>query len=396
MASELNVLAHMLDRIGESNRRSRDFTLDSLRDVITEVVACFPVYRTYVDEHGWRAEDRAVIARAIARARRRNPAMESSLFDFFREVVLPRDVADDTIRRPAPSGAAAIRRRTPRKRARALRFAMKLQQYTGPVQAKGLEDTAFYRYNVLLSLNEVGGDPSRFGRSVEEFHEANAARGRGLAVRDARHRHARHEARRGRAGAHQRALGDARRLGPRGRRAGCGSIGPIARSSTASRRPTGIDEYRFYQTLVGRLAARSARRHRRSAVRSDPASLGVHDQGREGSQGPHELADDEPAVRGCDRALREQHARAGRPGNGSLAAFLPFQRRVAALGMINSLAQVTLKLGSPGVPDFYQGTDLWDLSLVDPDNRRPVDFAHRARLLDEVDAPPRAGSSVQG
>ena len=156
MASELNVLAHMLDRIGESNRKSRDFTLESMRDVITEVVACFPVYRTYVDESGWRPEDRAVLSQAIARARRRNPAMESSLFDFFREVVLPRDPGEtpppaQEERRVGypPADAAEARER--------LRFAMKLQQYTGPVQAKGLEDTAFYRYNVLLSLNEVGG-----------------------------------------------------------------------------------------------------------------------------------------------------------------------------------------------------------------------------------------------
>jgi (1->4)-alpha-D-glucan 1-alpha-D-glucosylmutase len=104
MASELNVLAHMLDRIGESNRKSRDFTLESLRDVITEVVACFPVYRTYVDEHGWTPEDRRVVEQAIARARRRNPAMESSLFDFFREVVLPRDAKD------VPASGTAERR----------------------------------------------------------------------------------------------------------------------------------------------------------------------------------------------------------------------------------------------------------------------------------------------
>ena len=105
MASELNVLAHALERIGESDRESRDFTLDSLRDVITEVVACFPVYRTYVDEHGWTTEDRVVVERAIVRARRRNPAMESSLFDFFREVVLPRDVHDDKVELAVRPGA---------------------------------------------------------------------------------------------------------------------------------------------------------------------------------------------------------------------------------------------------------------------------------------------------
>jgi (1->4)-alpha-D-glucan 1-alpha-D-glucosylmutase len=173
MASELSVLAHMLDRIGEGNRKSRDFTLDSMRDVITEVVACFPVYRTYVDARGWSPEDRAVLEQAITRARRRNPAMESSLFDFFREVMLPREV--DAEPRPGdrregypPATADEAQER--------LRFAMKLQQYTGPVQAKGLEDTAFYRYNLLLSLNEVGGDPATFGRSVERFHDANSRR----------------------------------------------------------------------------------------------------------------------------------------------------------------------------------------------------------------------------
>ncbi len=118
MASELNVLAHALERIAEGNRRSRDFTLDSLRDTLTEVVACFPVYRTYVDEDGWRAEDRAVVERAIGRARRRNPAMEASLFDFFREVIMPRSPDAGSWRerqwRPrqrSPAGLPASRRR---------------------------------------------------------------------------------------------------------------------------------------------------------------------------------------------------------------------------------------------------------------------------------------------
>jgi len=173
LASELNVLAHMLNRIGKGNRRSRDFTLESLRDVITEVVACFPVYRTYVDEQGWTAADRTIVERAIARARLRNPAMERSLFDFFREVMLARDEtgvprAHDRRDGYPPADADEARER--------LKFAMKLQQYTGPVQAKGVEDTSFYRYNLLLSLNEVGGDPERFGRSVSEFHDSNLDR----------------------------------------------------------------------------------------------------------------------------------------------------------------------------------------------------------------------------
>ncbi len=176
MASELSVLAHVLDRIGEGNRKSRDFTMESLRDVIREVVACFPVYRTYVDESGWTTADRSVVSQAITRARRRNPAMEASLFDFFREVVLPRSPEDVASDRPVGERRVGYPPADEQEARERLRFAMKLQQYTGPVQAKGLEDTAFYRYNVLLSVNEVGGDPARIGRSVEEFHQANRHR----------------------------------------------------------------------------------------------------------------------------------------------------------------------------------------------------------------------------
>ena len=163
MASELTVLAHMLDRIGETNRKSRDFTLNSIRDMLVEVVACFPIYRTYVDEHGWAPEDRAALERAIVQARRRNPAMESSIFDFFREVMLPRDPAERG-RGVGPERRGGYPPANAEEAGTTLRFAMKFQQYTGPLQAKGLEDTAFYRNNLLLSVNEVGGDPSRFGR----------------------------------------------------------------------------------------------------------------------------------------------------------------------------------------------------------------------------------------
>ncbi|MGH7857602.1 MAG: malto-oligosyltrehalose synthase, partial [Candidatus Binatia bacterium] len=142
LSSELNVLAHALNRISEDDRRSRDFTLEALREALREVVACFPVYRTYVGAGGPREEDRRTIDQAIERARRRNPAMEPSIFGFLREVLIP-----DAERLDPPE----VERR--------LGFAMRFQQYTGPVQAKGLEDTAFYRLNVLLSLNEVGGDP---------------------------------------------------------------------------------------------------------------------------------------------------------------------------------------------------------------------------------------------
>ncbi|HXW08427.1 MAG TPA: malto-oligosyltrehalose synthase [Vicinamibacterales bacterium] len=394
MASELTVLAHRLDRIAESNRRSRDFTLESLRNVITEVVACFPVYRTYVDERGWTAEDRAVVVRAVARARRRNPAMEASLFDFLLEVVLPR--GDESGTAHAPDRRGGYPAQDAAESAARRRFAMKLQQYTGPLQAKGLEDTAFYRYNLLLSLNEVGGDPERFGRSPAEFHAANEHRLRHwpfemLAT-----------------STHDTKLGEDVRA-----RVNTLSEIPEDWAREVSRwmrinrthrtvvdgdpAPDRNDEYRFYQALVGAWPLEAGDSSvddvdRGKGDRERAAGLefvariqaymikAVKEAKRHTSwltpNAPYENA----VLRFVERVLTG-------PGQGRfLPAFLPFQQRVAQIGLVNSLAQLTLKLGSPGIPDFYQGTELWDLSLVDPDNRRPVDFAHRAALLDEIES----------
>jgi (1->4)-alpha-D-glucan 1-alpha-D-glucosylmutase len=159
LASELNVLAHALNRISESDRRTRDFTLDSLREALREVATCFPVYRTYVGPTGATESDKQVIDLAILRARQRNPAMEASVFDFVRDCLAPN---------PNNTTAENFQKQ--------LQFALKFQQYTGPLQAKGVEDTSFYRYNVLVSLNEVGGDPQRFGGTINQFHQANQLR----------------------------------------------------------------------------------------------------------------------------------------------------------------------------------------------------------------------------
>jgi (1->4)-alpha-D-glucan 1-alpha-D-glucosylmutase len=179
LASELNLLAHAIDRIGERNRRARDFTLNSIREALVEAVACFPIYRTYITADGWSREDRAAVDKAIRRARRRNPAVEASVFEFLREVVLPRGVDEPLT--PEAELYPTDRRsgyppRSEEERLKRIHVAMKLQQYTAPVQAKGVEDTAFYRYNVLLSMNEVGGDPSGNGVAPAEFHEANRRR----------------------------------------------------------------------------------------------------------------------------------------------------------------------------------------------------------------------------
>ena len=374
MASELSVLAHMLDRIGESNRKSRDFTLESMRDVITEVVSCFPVYRTYVDERGWTPEDRAVVEQAITSARRRNPAMESSLFDFFREVVLPRDPHDQREggkeRREGypPADAAEARER--------LRFAMKLQQYTGPVQAKGLEDTAFYRYNVLVSLTEVGGDPSGLGHGVEEFHDANLYRARHWPyemLATATHDTKLGEDVRARINILSELPDEWGREVSRWMRINRPHRSIVDGEPTPDR----IDEYRFYQVLIGTMMPTPdavyvgrIKEYMLKAVREAK----VHSSWLNPNQ-----AYEDGLAKFIDGVL-------GPAGSGKfLPAFLPFQQRIAALGVTNSLAQVVLKVGSPGVPDFYQGTEMWHLSLVDPDNRRPVDFELRDRLLRRLD-----------
>ena len=380
MASELNVLAEMLNRISESNRRSRDFTLNSLRDVIVEVVACFPAYRTYVTEDGWTAVDRSVIEQAIVRARRRNPAMDPTIFDFFREIVLPRD-ADEGF--AAPPGDRRTGGYPPADAAEAagrLRFSMKFQQYTGPLQAKGLEDTAFYRYNLLLSLNEVGGDPSRFGCSVADFHEMNVRRQQEwpyemLAT-----------------ATHDTKLGEDVRA-----RINVLSEMPegwgreVARWMRLNREartlvdgepaPDRNDEYRLYQALVGVWppSATTATPELVGRIQAYMAKAAKEAKLHSSWINPNQ---------GYDNAVASfvERVLAG-PGSADfLEMFLPVQAQIARVGLVNSLSQVVLKVASPGVPDFYQGTELWDLSLVDPDNRRPVDYALRRDALADVSA----------
>ena len=393
MASELNVLAHALERIADSNRRSRDFTLDSLRDATIEVVACFPVYRTYVDDNGWTAGDRAVVERAISRARRRNPAMEASLFDFFREVVMSRhpEAADDARafdRRLGypPADAAEAQER--------LRFTMKFQQYTGPVQAKGLEDTAFFRYNLLLSLNEVGGDPERIGRSVQEFHEANQRRLENWPremIATATHDTKLGEDTRARLNVISELPDVWAREVSRWMRLNRGQRTIVDGEPAPDRN----DEYRFYQALVGvwpldavgqvPLPPHLVERLQAYMIKSVKEAK-LHTSWLTPNN-EYEAA----VSQFVERVL------AGPAAGKFLAAFAPLARRIARVGMINALAQTTLKLGSPGVPDFYQGTELWDFSLLDPDNRRPIDFSERQRLLERIEAlierkgPERAG-----
>jgi (1->4)-alpha-D-glucan 1-alpha-D-glucosylmutase len=384
LASELNVLANIVDRIAELDRRSRDFTLISIRDALSEIAACFPVYRSYVWPHGWSVRDREIVDDAIHAARRRNPALEPSVFDFIREVLLPRRPEDEPYE---PGGPRQEDRRSgypptdDDDRRRRLRTSMKFQQYSAPVQAKGVEDTAFYRSNVLLSLNEVGGDPSHVGRTPTEFHAANQARLERWPfemLATATHDTKLGEDVRARINVLSelpeewgREASRWRRLNqPQRRMLGGGEMAPDRH-----------DEYRYYQALLGawppdgpELASPEFVERLRDFMIKSIKEAKVHT-----SWINENRAYDEAVAGFVERTLTG-------PGAGRfLASFLPFQRRVAAIGIVNSLAQLVLKAASPGVPDFYQGCETWNFSLVDPDNRRPVDFAAHARLLDAVD-----------
>jgi (1->4)-alpha-D-glucan 1-alpha-D-glucosylmutase len=362
LASELNVLADALKRIANGSRRSRDFTLNSLRDLLTEVVACFPVYRTYISPRGWTASDEAAIDSAIGLARRHNPAMERSLFDFLRGALLPSPDAEDRDRRMA--------------------FAMKFQQYTGPVQAKGLEDTAFYRYNVLVSVNEVGGHPSRAARTPDDFHRTNTER---LAdwpagmLATATHDTKLGEDVRARIDVLTEIPDEWRRAVARWTRLTAGMRVRFD-SDWAPARP---DEYRFYQVLAGcwpmnlagnEPAAPELVARMRQYMTKATKEAKVHTSWIAPNQ-----TYDEAMAAFVDRVL------AGSAARRFLPAFVPLARRIARIGAVNSLSQTLLKLASPGVPDFYQGSELWSLTLVDPDNRQPVDYALRTRLLEELE-----------
>jgi len=368
MASELNVLAHALNRISERDRRYRDFTLNSCRAVLREVIACFPVYRSYISARGADAFDLATVRDAITRARLRNPLMEASIFEFLEEILL---TTPDALH----ADSLALER---------AQFAMKVQQFTAPVQAKGVEDTAFYRDHTLVSVNDVGGHPGRLGVTPAEFHDANTLRlasWPGEMITTATHDTKRGEDARMRIHvlseipeAWRQAVSMWMRINGRHRT----NIG-------GAWAPDRNDEYLFYQTLIGVWPAEAAPApvpRKADSPLIDRVRAYMEKAVREAKVHTSWIEEDPAYGRAVARFVEQTLGGATAPR--FLSAFVPFQHSVAYAGMVNSLAQLVLKLASPGVSDFYQGNELWDLSLVDPDNRRDVDFAHRRALLEPL------------
>ena len=368
MSGELSVLVHMLEEISSAERRARDFTRKSLADATREVIACFPVYRTYIDERGSISErDRAYINEAVARAKRRNESMPAAIFEFLRSVLL---LAAD-----ARNSIEGHRRR--------LWFTLKFQQLTGPVMAKGLEDTACYAYNRFVSVNEVGGAPDQFGVSVDDFHAANMRRQESWSsslLATTTHDTKRSEDVRARLNVISEMPHEWSRQALAWRRMNRARKKVLSDGRAV---PDNNEEYLLYQTLAGIWPASPDAKGREAVILrvQDYMTKAVH-------EAKVNLSWVNPNAEYI-AALREFIARILQPGskarpNAFLQQLEEFIPAVVFFGALNSLAQTLLKLTSPGIPDIYQGSEIWNLSLVDPDNRRPVDFASLEKLLGDL------------
>ena len=368
LSSELHMLTNQLDRLAQKTRRSRDFTFNTLRQALGAVIAAFPVYRSYIADDGVHDADRRYIEVAIRRATARNPLLSRRVFRFIRDMLLME----------SPESFGGEDRDEQR------RFAGKFQQVTAPVTAKGVEDTTFYVYNRLVSLNEVGGEPGRFGFEPSAVHAYNRAR-------RARWPYAfsslsTHDTKRSE---DVRARINVLSEMPDGWWAAvdrwAGSTNPHrgTKSDDDQPIPDANEEYLLYQTLVGAwpLGQVGPEEHADFVRRIQEYMLKALHEAKVHSSWINPNAEyDEAVSTFVGRILDEQANRA------FLDDFRAFQRRVSAYGLYNSLAQTLLKFTMPGVPDTYQGTELWDFSLVDPDNRRPVDYERRARMLADLRA----------
>ncbi|MEA3177795.1 MAG: 4-alpha-glucanotransferase [Gammaproteobacteria bacterium] len=364
LASELSVVANQLTRIAQADRHTRDLTYNILRQTLAEVIACFPVYRTYVGNTA-SDTDKRYIDWAIASARRRRTAGEAPAFDFVRSALLMElPVATESLRRQLRN------------------FAMKFQQVTAPITAKGIEDTSLYRFNRLTSLNEVGGEPDAYGSTVRAFHADSQHRARfwphemlGTSTHDTK----RSEDVRARINVLSEMTQVWRKTIERWTR-----INRLRKREVEGQpAPSLNDEYLLYQTLVGSWPLEELDEAGLTAYREriEGYMIKAAREAKSRTSWANVNAEYEEALLQFIRVLLEQ-----RDVNLFLTDFIAFQRRISRFGLLNAMSQTLCKLTAPGVPDIYQGNEVWDFSLVDPDNRRPVDYPKRRRMLAELES----------
>lgn len=365
LASELTVLSGELLRIAHLDRRTRDHTFNTLREALAEVAACMPVYRTYIVERP-SEQDLRYVDWAVAQARRRSRAADVSIFDFVRRSLL----------------GQALEGTGDELRAHVRHFAMRFQQFTSPVAAKGVEDTAFYQYSRLVSLNEVGGDPSQFGITVRAFHGASAgraARWPHTLLATSTHDNKRSEDVRSRIDVLSEMPAAWRLALRRWSRINRTHRSTLDDDTVA---PSSADEYLLYQTLLGTLPVGSMNetslRTYRERIQRYMLKAAREAKMHTGWVSPNEAY--EAALHGFIGGLLGRL----RP-NLFLDDLAAQARSLAWFGALNSLSMTLLKFTSPGVPDLYQGHEVINLSLVDPDNRKPVDYAALAQSLDSLE-----------
>jgi len=367
LASEVYALTNLLSQIAASNRKARDFTDNILETVLRHAIAAFPVYRTYIDDRGeYGARDVAFLRFAIARAKRLNPDIDASAFDFLRETLLLQNTSPAAKPKPDPQ---------------ILYFALKFQQLTGPVMAKGVEDTAFYVYTRFLSSNEVGGSAKSFGISLDTLHQSNQERLRhspDTMLTTSTHDTKRSEDVRNRLNV----LSELPQLWS-------ASVHRWQRMNAKFKQkmedgriaPDNNEEYLLYQTILGAWPWQmESQQDRESYVeRIKQYTFKALSEAKVNLSWINPDPEYMKAVHAFITAIMMPGPRGKEsPFIDSLRSLLP---QLQIFGAVNSLAQVVLKSAVPGVPDFYQGNELWELSLVDPDNRRPVDFDQRAGSL---------------
>ncbi len=360
LASELALITGRALRLARADRRTRDFTFNTLRVAIREIVAHFPVYRTYVDAHGPSPQDRRYVDWAVGRARARSRSSDPQVFDFLHDAFLGK----------APEGRDDAK-------AGYLEFAMRAQQFTAPVAAKGVEDTALYTFNRLVSVNEVGGDPEQFGLSVAAFHRLNADRASlwpHAMLATSTHDNKRSEDVRARIDVISEMAAEWRRAADRWHRLNRNRIHETDTGPAPSRN----DEYLLYQTLVGSFPVESLGAGNLSVYCERIVAYMVKAT-REAKVHTSWLAVNEAYEAGTSAFVRELLSSS--PENRFIEDLRSQTLRYAWFGQLNSVSMTLLKLAAPGIPDFYQGTELCDGSLVDPDNRRPVDYARRGAEL---------------
>ncbi len=357
MAGDVDNLAQILAQISNQTRYGSDFTLYGLRRALVEVLAWFPVYRTYITRSEFREMDRTIIEDTLTKCKNRMPDFVHE-FHFIRKILL--------MEYNPPLGESD--------KELWLHFIMRFQQLTGPLMAKGFEDTVLYNYFQFISQNEVGGNPETFGTSHIEFHYFN--KNRQAEWPNALSSTATHDTKRGEdTRARINVLSELPEEWANQVRMWRKVNKKHKTRTLDATYPDNNDEYFLYQTLIGTFPAwgkndETYRERIKQYIIKAVREAKIHTAWLE-PDSEYENA----FLKFVDRVLDPTRE------NVFLKEFVPFQHKVAFYGWFNSLSQVLLKMTSPGVPDFYQGNELWDFSLVDPDNRRPVDYDKRKRLL---------------